>query len=145
MKISILTWILSIFGVITFLPLMLAQLLMLLSPDSKQARDLIIGKGETWRDDTHYRSALAFAWADILILLPLFIISYWGIFSGQEWGYILWLVLGIISIYFSIIFWVQEKAYVLPSCGRLVYYTYFWGSFLYWGIGVSVYSLSIIL
>lgn len=145
MKISIFTWILSIFGVITFLPLMLAQLLMLLSPESKQARDLIIGKGETWRDDTHYRSALAFAWADILILLPIFIISYWGIFSGHEWGYILWFVLGIISIYFSIIFWVQEKAYVLPSCGRLAYYTYFWGSFLYWGIGVSVYSLMIIL
>lgn len=145
MKTTLITWILAIYGAITFLPLMYAQFLMLLKPRSIQASDLLVAKDKDWRNDTHFRSALAFAWADILIILPLGIISYWGIFKHQQWGYILWLVLGILSIYFSIVFWVLEKKYVYPDCGRLAYFTYIWGSFLYWGIGATVYSLLILL
>jgi hypothetical protein len=145
MKPSIYTWILAIFGAITFLPLMYAQLLMLFSPKSQQAKDLIIGKGKEWRDHTHFRSALAFAWADILVILPLLVLSTIGVFTGQLWAYVLWLALGILSIYFSIIFGILEKAYTYPTCGWLAYYTYFWGFFLYWGIGAVVYSTIIIL
>ncbi|MFC2130876.1 hypothetical protein ACFLSQ_05535 [Bacteroidota bacterium] len=138
---TIITWVLAIFGVITFLPLMFAQMVMLLKPNSQQAKDLIIGKGEDWRDKTHFKSALAFAWADLLIILPLFAFAYIGVFMCQHWGYLLWITLGAISIYFSIIFWVMEKEYTYPSCGPLAYYTYFWGFFLYWGVAVIVYSL----
>lgn len=139
-KISLFTWILTIFGAITFLPLLGAQLIMLLKPDSQQAKDLIIGKGEDWRDKTHFKSALAFARADLLILFPLFIGGTIGIFAGQIWGYVLWFALGMLSIYFSIIFWVMEKEYTYPTKGWLAYYTYFWGFFLYWGIGAAIYS-----
>jgi hypothetical protein len=145
MKPTIFTWILAIFGAITFLPLMMAQLIMLFKPNSQQAKDLIIGKGKEWRDHTHYRSALAFAWADILVILPLLILSSVGVFSGQLWGYVLWLALGILSIYFSILFWVLEKSYTYSAVGWLAYYTYFWGFFLYWGIGTLVYSMIIII
>ena len=145
MKPTIFTWILAVFGAITFLPLMVAQFIMLLKPNSQQAKDLIIGKGKEWRDHTHYRSALAFAWADILVILPLLILSSIGVFSGQLWGYTLWLVLGILSIYFSILFWVLEKSYTYSAVGWLAYYTYFWGFFLYWGIGALVYSIIIII
>lgn len=145
MKPTIITWILALFGVITFLPLMAAQLIMLFLPNSEKARDLIIGKGEDWRDQTHFKSALAFAWADILLFLPLLITSYIGVFQAQLWGYVLWLALGVLSIYFSILFWVMERAYTYPSCGWLAYYTYYWGFFLYWGIGAVSYSLFQIL
>jgi len=145
MKPTIFTWILAVFGAITFLPLLMAQLIMLFKPNSQQAKDLIIGKGKEWRDHTHYRSALAFAWADILVILPLLILSTVGVFSGQLWGYTLWLVLGILSIYFSILFWVLEKSYTYSAVGWLAYYTYFWGFFLYWGIGALVYSIIIII
>ena len=145
MKPTIFTWILAVFGAITFLPLMVAQFIMLLKPKSQQAKDLIIGKGKEWRDHTHYRSALAFAWADILVIFPLLILSSVGVFSGQLWGYTLWLVLGILSIYFSILFWVLEKSYTYSAVGWLAYYTYFWGFFLYWGIGALVYSMIIII
>ena len=138
---TLITWIIEIFGAITFLPLMGAQLLMLLKPHSQKTKDLIIGKGENWRDKTHYKSALAFAWADWLVIFPLFISGTLGVFMGQFWGYALWLALGILSIYFSIIFWVMEKEYTYPSCGGLAYYTYFWGFFLYWGVGAVVYSI----
>jgi len=139
------TWAIAAFGALTFLPLLFAQFLMLIAPDSKQARDLIIGKGKQWRDKTHFRSALAFAWADLLLLLPLLILSYIGVFSQQIWGYILWFGLGLVSIYFSILFWVLEKSYTYPTCGWLAYYSYFWGFFLYWGIAAGIYSLVILL
>ena len=145
MKPTIFTWILAVFGAITFLPLMVAQFIMLLKPQSQQAKDLIIGKGKEWRDHTHFRSALAFAWADILVILPLLILSTVGVFSGQLWGYVLWLALGILSIYFSILFWVLEKSHTYSAVGWLAYYTYFWGFFLYWGIGTLVYSMIIII
>jgi len=145
MKPTIFTWILAVFGAITFLPLMMAQLIMLFKPQSQQAKDLIIGKGKEWRDHTHYRSALAFAWADILVIFPLLILSSIGVFTGQLWGYTLWLVLGILSIYFSILFWVLEKSYTYSAVGWLAYYTYFWGFFLYWGICTLVYSMIIII
>jgi len=118
---------------------------MLAKPKSEKAKELIIGKGQEWRDSTHYKSALAFAWADLLLILPLLIASYIGVFQAQLWGYVLWLALGMISIYFSILFWVLEKEYTYPSCGWLAYYTYFWGFFLYWGIAAIIYSLYQIL
>ena len=145
MELTIYTWILAAFGVVTFIPLLVAQFVMVISPDSRQAKDLLIGKGKDWRDKTHYKSALAFAWADLLLFLPLLIISYIGVFNGQYWGYMLWLALGILSIYFSIIFWVMEKSYTYPACGWLAYYTYFWGFFLYWGIGTVIYSVTILV
>jgi len=140
-EINLFTWIIAIFGLITFLPLMIAQFLMLINPNSQKTKDLIIGKGEEWRDKTHYKSALAFAWADWLVIFPLLIISYIGVFNGEEWGSILWIALGVLSIYFSILFWVMEKEYTYPSAGWFAYYTYFWGFFLYWGIGAIIYSI----
>ena len=144
-KPTIYTWIIAVFGAITFLPLLGAQLLMLLKPQSQKTKDLLIGKGEDWRDKTHYKSALAFAWADWLVIFPLLISGTIGVFYGQLWGYTLWLTLGIVSIYFSIIFWIMEKEYTYPNCGWLAYYTYFWGFFLYWGVGTAAYSILQIL
>jgi len=91
MKPVVYTCILAIFGAITFLPLMMAQLIMLFEPKSQQAKDLIIGKWKEWHDYTHFRSALAHP-------------KHHGVFNGQLWGF-----------------------------------------FLYWGIGVVVYSMSIII
>jgi hypothetical protein len=57
------------------------------------------------------------------------------------WGYFAWIALGVVSIYFSIVFWVLEKEYTYPSSGWLAYYTYYWGFFLYWGIVAVIYSI----
>jgi hypothetical protein len=137
---SFITWIIAIFSVITFLPLLVAQLIMIIKPNSQMSKDLIIGKGEGWRDKTHFKSALAFAWADWMIIFPLLVLSNIGVFENHIFGYILWIVLGVLSIYFSIVFWIMEKEYTYPSAGWFAYYTYFWGFFLYWGIGAIIFS-----
>ena len=138
---TIITWIIAIFGAIPFLPLFGAQLAMILNPNSQKTKDLIIGKGKDWRDKTHFKSALSFAWADLLVILPLYILGTFWVFNGHLWGYVIWISLGILSIYFSIVFWVLEKEYTLKSVGWIAYFTYIWGFFLYWGLGVIIQSV----
>jgi len=140
-KPTIITWIVALFGSLTFLILLLAQLVILLKPKSQKAKDILIGKGEEWRDRTHFKSAYAFAWADWLVIMPLLVSGNIGVLIGQQWGYIIWIALGAISIYFSIVFWIMEKEYTYPSYGPLAYYTYFWGFFIYWGIAAVIYSI----
>ena len=142
---SVFTWILAATSLVTFFPLMGAQLLMLLKPNSRKTKDLIIGKGSEWRDNTHFKSALAFAWADWMVIFPLLVLGNIGVLCGQSWGYVLWLALGVLSVYFSILFWVLEKEYTYPKCGWFAYYTYFWGFFLYWGIAAIIYSLMVLI
>ena len=134
-------WLIALFSLVTFLPLLVAQLFLLIDPQGQRAKDIIIGKGETWRDDSHFRSAYAFAWADLLFVLPLLVSGNVGVLLGQVWGYGMWMALGAVSIYFSIVFWVMEKKYTYPFCGPLAYYTYFWGFFLYWGVAAIAYSV----
>jgi len=138
---TIITWIVTIFGTVIFFLLLITQLILLVKPHSQQAIDILIGKGENWRDKTHFKVAYAFAWADWLVILPLIVAGNIGVLMGHLWGYLMWLILGFISVYFSIVFYVMEKEYTYPSYGPLAYYTYFWGFYLYWGIISIVYSV----
>ncbi len=140
MPLTIITWILVIFGVITIAPLVMAQFIMLIKPQSQQAKDIIVAKGGDWRDKTHFRSALGFAWADWLLVVPLFVSGSIGVMLGHAWGYVLWGASGSISLYINIILWFMEKEYVYPSRGALAYYSYYWGFFVYWGALALAYS-----
>ena len=139
---TLITWILIIFGLVfIFLPMLYVQLRMVLRPNSRKTRDIIIGKGEDWRDKTHFRMSLGAGWADLMIWLPLLAAGSVGVILGQVWGYALWAASGAISVYVNIILWFSEREYVYPACGPLVYYTYFWGFFVYWGVAVVVYTV----
>jgi hypothetical protein len=46
---TVVTWVLVVFGAITMAPLVLAQVVMLVRPQSQQAEDIIVAKGEDWR------------------------------------------------------------------------------------------------
>lgn len=139
---TLITWILIIFGLVfIFLPMLYVQLQMVLRPNSRKTRDIIIGKGEDWRDKTHFRMSYGDGWADLMIWLPLLAAGSIGVILGQVWGYALWAASGAISVYVNIILWFSEREYVYPACGPLVYYTYFWGFFVYWGVAVVVYTV----
>lgn len=138
---TLVTWILVIYGVITCGPLLYAQLIMLRKPRSEEARTLMIGKGGEWRDRSHFKSALAFARADWMLLIPIFVAGIIGVFLSQIWGYVLFAVAGAISLYINVFLWFFEKEYVFPVVGPLAYYTYVWGNFVYWGSAALVYSM----
>ena len=138
---TIVTWIIIIFGVITCGPLLYAQLVVLLHPGRQKAKDILIGKGEEWRDKTHFKSAYALAWADWIFLLPAFFAGIIGVLLGEIWGYVLFAVASSISLYINIFLWFFEREYVYPAVGPLAYYTYIWGNFIYWGAVALIYSL----
>ena len=139
---TLITWILIIFELVfIFLPILIVQLMMVLRPHSRKTRDFIIGKGEDWRDKTHFRMSFGVGWADLVIWLPLLAAGSIGVILGQSWGYALWVASAGISVYINIILWFSEREYVYPACGPLAYYTYFWGFFVYWGVAVVVYSV----
>ena len=135
------TWILVIFGAVMLVPLALAQLVILLKPRSRLASDLLIGKNQSWRDDTHYRLARGCAWGDWLILLPLAMVGSVAVINGHPWGYLLWAVAGAITLYINTVLWFVERQYVLPAFGPLAYYTCYWGFFMVWGAAAFFYAL----
>lgn len=139
------TWILVIFGAVTLVPLVLAQLLMLINPESQLARNILIGKDEQWRDRTHFRLAYGCAWADWLITVPLSVVGSIAVVQGQLWGYVLWAAAGTLSLYVNVVLWFVEREFVLPAFGPLAYYTYYWGFFVVWGgaaLGYAVLRLA---
>jgi hypothetical protein len=138
---TIVTWILIIFGIFTIGPLLYAQQIMLRKPHSQEAKTWLIGKGEEWRDNTHFKSAYAGAVADWMFFIPVFIGGIIGIFLNQSWGYVLFGVAGAISLYINIFLWFLEREYVYPAVGPVAYYTYIWGNFVYWGLATLLYSL----
>ncbi|MBT8380064.1 MAG: hypothetical protein KJN64_12625 [Ignavibacteria bacterium] len=140
-KPTFVTWLLIAFGVITCLPLLYAQLVLLINPQGRKAKDILIGKGEDWRNETHFKSAYGMAWADWLIFAPVFIASIVGIMKAEVWGYVLFAIAGSIQLYINTVLWFLEKEYVYPNCGSLAYYTYYWGNFIYWGLTTLVYSI----
>jgi hypothetical protein len=113
---------------------------MLLQPDGQKAKDILIGKGEEWRDKTHFKSAYALAWTDWIFLLPAFFGGIIGVLAGEIWGYVLLAVAAAISLYINIFLCFFEREYVYPAVGPLAYYTYVWGNFIYWGVAALAYS-----
>ena len=141
MEPTLVTWALVIFGAVTLAPLFLAQFAMLVKPRSQKTRDMVVAKGEVWRNETHFRSALGCAWADWLLQFPLVVLGSIGVLLGHAWGYMLWGSAGAMALYINIILWFMEKKYVYPSRGPIVYYTYYWGFFVYWGALALAYSV----
>jgi len=117
------------------------QLLVIKNPDSQKTKDIIIGKGEDYRNKTHRHMSIGMAWADLFIWLPFLLIGSIGVLLGQVWGYTIWLSSASVSVYINIILWFSEKEYIYLSNGPLRYYTYIWGFFVYWGLAVILYSI----
>jgi hypothetical protein len=138
---TVFTWILVFFGLITCGPLLYAQLIMIRKPQSQEAKKWMIGKGEDWRDKSHFKSAYSFAIVDWLIFMPIFIGGIIGVILAQTWGYILYAAAGAIQLYINIFLWFFEKEYVYQAVGPLAYFTYIWGNFIYWGTVSLIYSI----
>lgn len=138
---SLFTWILIVFGIVTCVPLVAAQIIILVNPRGKRARDILIGKDEEWRNETHFKSAYGLAWADWIIFVPNFIGGIIGIILCEEWGYLLFSISGAIQFYVNTFLFFLEKKYVCPKLGAFKYYTYYWGNFMYWGFTAFLYGI----
>jgi hypothetical protein len=140
MQPTLVTWALVLFGLITNGTLIYVYLVFLRSPNSRKSKDLMIGEGKDWRDETHFDLNLGFARTDLIFFVPLFALGSIGIILSQPWGYMLFGAAGACALYINIILLWVEKKHVYPALGTLRYYTYFWGFFVYWGALALVYG-----
>jgi hypothetical protein len=114
---------------------------MIKKPHSKEAKTLMIGKAEDWRDKSHFKSQVSLARADWLIFVPIFVGGIIGMILSKTWGYVLYAAAGAIQLYINVFLGFFEREYVFRSAGPLAYYTYYWGNFIYWGGAAMVYSI----
>ena len=133
-------WIVIIFGLVTCVPLLLAQLIMLIDPRGNRAKEILIGKGEEWRDASHFKSAYGLALVDWIVFLPVFGAAVTGVALGAMWGYLFLGIAGAIQVYINTFLWFFERAYVYSANGPLKYYTFVWGNFMYWGLAATFWS-----
>ena len=138
---TVFSWILIFFGLVTCLPLLYAQLLIIFDPRGKKAKDILIGEGEEWRDNSHFKSAYGLALTDWLVFFPIFVCAIVGTLSGYYWGYLLLSVSGAIQVYINVFLWYFEREFVYPANGPIRYYSYIWGNFIYWGIASLIYGI----
>ena len=54
---------------------------------SQKAKDIITGKGEDWRDKTHFRMCRVTARADLVVWLPLMAAGSIGVLLGHACPY----------------------------------------------------------
>lgn len=133
-------WLIIVFGLVTCLPLLLAQLTIIVDPKGNKAKDILIGKGQEWRDKSHFKSAYSLAIVDWVVFLPCFAIGVVGVVLGAIWGYFFLGLAGAIQLYINVFLWFFEKEYVYPANGALRYFTYIWGNFVYWGVATILWS-----
>ena len=138
---TVISWILIIFGLITCGPLLYAQFVMMFKPHGEKAKILMIGKGENWRDESHFKSQVALARADWFVFVPIFIVGIVGVTMAKTWGYVLFGLAGAIQLYINVFLWFFEKDYVYEDQGPWAYYTYYWGNFVYWGAAAVIYAV----
>ena len=138
---TLITWVLIVFGVLIYLLVLYAQILVAMRPHSQKTKDIAIGKGEDWRDKSHFRSSYGMAWADLMFKMPLMAVGIIGVILGQAWGYVLRAAVAAIAVYINIVLWFSEREYVYPAWGPLAYFTIVWGFFVYWGVAVIAYSV----
>ncbi len=140
-KPTIVTWVLSIIGVIIYLPALYIQTLAICKPYSQKVKDMLVGKGGDYHDKTYFNFCQGTGWADLTISIPLAIIGSIAVLSGQSWGYMIWFAGAFITIYIHFVLIFIEGKHIYTKWCPLAFFTYAWGIWVYWAIVVIIYSL----
>jgi len=135
------TWILSITGLIIYIPPIYLEVLAICRPRSQKTKDLLVGKGEDYKDQTHASFCHGHGWADMLVPIPFVIAGCIAVLFGRPWGYMLWFAGAAVTIYAHLILLFLEGREIYTKWGKLAFFTYAWGIWVYWSVIVMVYSL----
>lgn len=138
---TIFTWILCIAGVLIYAPPIYLELLAIFKPDSQKTKDVLVGKGMDYKDRTHAAFCRGHGWADMLFPIPAVIIGSAGVLLGAPWGYMLWFAGAAITVYIHLILLFLEGKVIYSQWGKLAFFTYAWGIWVYWSLIVLVYTL----
>ena len=135
------TWVLSIIGVVIYLPVVFIQVLAIRRPHDQKTKDLLVGKGGDYHDRTYFTFCQGTAWADLFVQIPLVVIGGVTVLFARPWAYLLWFAGASITIYIHLVLAFVEGKHMLSKWGTLAFLTYGWGLWVYWAVIVVVYCL----
>lgn len=130
--VSLITYLVLIVVGIPTLTLAAIQLAVVIYSRGKLARRLA-NHGLEWDSEEHRLRAVGYAYADIFVNLPSYILAVMGILSNQAWGYVFLAINGATHVYSSIFLFLSERARDKGVIGAFAFYTYWWGGYLYTG------------
>lgn len=136
------TWILSITGVVLYLPAVYIQARAICKPHARKTKDMLVGKGYDYHDKTYFRFCQGTGWGDLCIQIPLVIGGCITVLFGVPWGYLLWFAGAAITLYIHLALAFIEGAHIYATWGPMAFFTYGWGIWVYWAIIVIPYSLA---
>jgi hypothetical protein len=138
--VSLLTYLILIVVGVPTLVLAAIQLTVVIYSQGRLAKKLA-NHGREWDDEEHRLRAVGYAYADILVNFPAYILAVMGILSGQAWGYVFLAINGATHVYSSVFLFLSERARDRRIIGTLAFYTYWWGWYLYAGLIGLAFSL----
>lgn len=140
------SFILGVTGVILYLPAVYIQVLAVFRPHDQKTKDLLVGKGCDYHDRSYFGFCRGSGWADLFIQLPLVIGGSIGIlFSRSLWVYLIWFAGACITLYIHLILVFLEGRHIWTKWGKLAFFTYGWGLWVYWALTVAIYCLYSVL
>lgn len=139
MAVTTMTWSVALGGLLIVLILGSLQLIAVLRPRSDWAIQNIYGGNPDDTDATAYFAYhQGWAWADVLLLVPLQLAGSIGILLGARWGFLLGLMAAVPLCYsaISIFIWDRDLHLRQPT---LFYWVIVWGMFPAFGLLEGVY------
>lgn len=140
MDVTMVTWVISVVGLLLILLLGALQSVAVLRPRTEWTITNVYGGSPDETDATAYFAFnQGFAWADVLLWAPLQIAASIGMMLGDRWGFLLALAASIVFVYTAIPYfvWDRDLGFRKPTVN---YWVVVWGMWPLFGIVQGIYS-----
>lgn len=142
MDVTLMTWVVALVGLVLIGLLGALQLVAVLRPRARWTVETVYGGDPGATDATAYFAFnQGFAWADVLVWVPLQVVASVGMLLGQEWGFLLALAAAVPWVYTAIPFfiWDRDLGFRKPTFN---YWVVIWGMWPAFGLFQGAYAFT---
>ena len=141
MEVTTSAWLVSISGLLLMGLLLVVQTIAVVRPRAEWTIKNVYGGSPGRADPTAYFAFnQGFAWADVLLWVPLQVAGAVGMLLGQEWGFLLALAASVPYVYTAIPIFVWDRDLRFRGSGAM-YWVVIWGMWPAFGIVQGLYVL----
>ena len=139
MEVTVLTWIISVAGLLIMGLLSALQLVAVISPREQWTiKNVYCGAPDNTDPKAYFAFNQGFAWADAVFWGPLQVAGSIGMMMGHRWGFVLALAASVPFWYTSIQFFIWDRDLRIRE-NTLMYWVVIWGMWPAFGILEGVY------
>ena len=133
MEVTVLTWMISVGGMLIMLLLMSFQLIAVFRPRSEWTiKNVYGGRPELTEPRAYFAFNQGLAWADSFFWGPMQIAASIGMLLGERWGFLLGLMASVPYIYTAITIYIWDRDLGFRK-NSFTYWVIIWGMFPFFG------------